>query len=78
MTRVRLRVKEVAEEKGVNMSVLSHKTYIAISTVRAIFRDPYRSITIETLQRIANALEVSIFDLLEEVPDDPADTEKPS
>ena len=78
MTRVRLRVKEVAEGKGVNMSVLSHRTYIALSTIRAIYRDPYKSVTTETLQRIANALEVSVFDLMEEVPDDPTESERPS
>jgi DNA-binding Xre family transcriptional regulator len=70
MPRTRLRVKEIADEKGVNMTVLSHKTFIAINTIRTIFRDPYKSVNTDTLRRIADALEVSVLDLLEEVPDD--------
>jgi DNA-binding Xre family transcriptional regulator len=72
MARFRLKVKEVAETKGFSRTRLSHKTYLAFSTIRSIFRDPYQSITLDTLQKIADVLEVSIFDLLEEVPDDVA------
>ena len=68
--RIRLRVKEVAREKGINMTTLSHKSYVALNTIRAIFCNPYKTINIDTLQRLANALEVSVFDLMEEVPDD--------
>lgn len=78
MSRIRLRVKEVAEDKGFTIMMLSRKSYVALGTLRAIFHDPYKSITTDTLQRIADALEVSAFDLMEEVLDDPADTEKPS
>ena len=73
-----MKVKEVAEAKGFTMTMLFHKSYLALGTIRTIFRNPYRSINTDTLQRLAQALEVSIFDLLEDVPDDPADTEKPS
>jgi len=70
MMRIRLRVKEVATEKGVSMSRLSHLTFLAMSTVQSIYRDPFRPVSTETIQRIANALEVSIHNLLEEVPDE--------
>jgi DNA-binding Xre family transcriptional regulator len=72
MIRIRLRVKEVAAEKGISMSRLSHLTFLAMSTVQSIYRDPFRPVSTETIQRIANALEVSIHDLLEEVPDEKA------
>ena len=43
---------------------------IAYSTIQAIYRDPYQSITLDTLKKLADALEVSIHDLIEEVPDE--------
>ena len=70
MSRVRLRVKEVAKEKGVSMSRLSHDTYLAFSTIRSIYKNPFKAVSTDTLKKLADALEVSIFDLLEEVPDD--------
>jgi DNA-binding Xre family transcriptional regulator len=69
MSRLRLKVKEVAEAKGVSMTMLSHKSYIAVNTIRAIYRNPFRAVSTHTLQRLAAALEVPILDLIEEVPD---------
>lgn len=70
MSKIRLRVKEVAEAHGVNMTLLSHKSYVALNTIRAMYRNPYRTVNTDTLQRLADALDVSVFDLLEEVSDD--------
>jgi len=75
MTKLRLRVKEVATEKKMSMSVLSHRSYAALSTIRAIYREPFRPVSTDTLMRLADALEVSIHDLIEEVPDDVARAE---
>jgi DNA-binding Xre family transcriptional regulator len=71
--KIRLRVKEVAEEKGLNMTKLSQRSEIAFTTVKSIFRDPYRTLNTDTLRRLAEALEVSVHDLIEEVPDDRTD-----
>ena len=76
MARIRLRVKEVATEKKMSITLLSHKTYLAVSTIRAIYQDPFQSITLDTLQKLAKALEVSVFDLMEEVPELPDETEQ--
>ena len=35
-----------------------------------MYRDPYQSITLDTLKKLADALEMSIHDLIEEVYDD--------
>ncbi len=66
---VRLRVKEIAEEKGFNQSSLSRAANISFNTVKRIYRDPYKEVTTTTLERIARALGVHIADLLEEIPD---------
>jgi len=66
---VRLRVKEIAEQKGFNISSLSRKADIGFSTVKRIFRDPYKEVTTTTLEKLARALEVPTADLIEDVPD---------
>ena len=68
--KVRLRIKEVATERGVSMTKLSQRSEIAYNTIRKIYRDPYKEVSLSTLVRIANVLKVSIHDLIEEVSDD--------
>ena len=67
--RVRLRVKEVAQEKGLSMTKLHQKSEVAYGTIRKVFRDPFTDVTIITLGRLAQALGVETKDLIEDVPD---------
>ena len=66
---VRLRVKEIAEEKGFNQSSLSRAANISFNTVKRIYRDPYAIITTETLDKLARALGVPSSELIEDVAD---------
>ena len=66
--RVRLRVKEVAASKSVSMTKLHIKSEVAYNTIRRIFRDPYVEITTTTLARLAEALNVSVHELIEDAP----------
>lgn len=61
---IRLRVKELAEEQGLNMTKLSNKSDISFNTIKAIFRDPYKVISTVHLVKLARALEVEIQDLI--------------
>lgn len=70
---IRLRVKEVAAEKGVSMRKLSSNADIAYNTLRTIYRDPYRQITTTTLDKLAKALNVDVRELIESVPDNSSD-----
>ena len=63
---VRLRVKEVAQAKGYNMSSLSRAADISFNTVKRIWRNPYSGVTVDTLARIARVLGVSLSDLTED------------
>jgi transcriptional regulator with XRE-family HTH domain len=65
-----LRVKEVAESKGFNISTLSRKADVPFSTVRRAWRDPRYQIQLDTLYKLAQALGVSTSDLIEDVPED--------
>ena len=67
--KVRVCVKEVAEKKGMSQTKLSHRSEVAYNTVRKLFQNPYAEVTLTTLKRLADALGVSIHDLIEEVPD---------
>jgi len=63
--RVRLRIKEVAQEKGYSMNSLSRATDISFNTIKRLWKQPYSGVTIETLAKIARVLQVDISDLTE-------------
>jgi len=65
---VRLRVKEVAKEKGISMGRLQREANIAYNTVKRMFKDPYYITTTETLGKLARVLGVQPGELIEEVP----------
>ena len=67
---IRLRVKEVAKEKGFSQGRLSRVANIDESTLKRIYRDPFAIITTETLDKLAKALGVPSSELIEDVPDD--------
>jgi len=69
MARARLRVKEVAEQKKISQRKLSLRSGVDIRTVQRIFHDPYRIVTTDTLQRLADVLQVDVSELLESVPE---------
>lgn len=68
---IRLKVKEIAEAKGINQGKLSRLADVGYSTIRRIFDDPYYSVNFTTLEKIAKALGIPATDLIEEVPDTP-------
>jgi DNA-binding Xre family transcriptional regulator len=70
---VRLRVKEVAREKGFSMGKLQRDANVAYNTVKRMFKDPYYVTTTETLGKLARALGVLPGELIEEVPDAESD-----
>ncbi len=75
--KTRLRVKEIAKQKGLSMTKLHKKSDVAYGTVRKIFRNPYTEITLTTLNRLAEALEVESKELIESVPDEPTEAPAP-
>lgn len=65
---VKLKLKEVLQERGISMSKLSRMTDVSYNTVQILCRDPQHDAGIQLLSRIADALEISICDLLDEQP----------
>ncbi len=64
---LRLRVKEVAEQKGYNMSSLSRASNISFNTIKRIWKNPYGGANINTLNKIAQTLKVPLSELTEEI-----------
>ncbi len=71
--KLRLRVREIAQQKGISMGKLERLADLSHPTIRDIFRKPYKEVTTTTLTKLATALGVSVSDLFEEVPDERAD-----
>ncbi len=63
----RLRVKEIAQSQGYNISTLSRKADVPLITVRRIWNNPRYRIRLDTLERIADVLGVGVSDLIEDV-----------
>jgi DNA-binding Xre family transcriptional regulator len=68
---VRFKIREIAEQKGYNISTLSRKADVGLSTVRRLWHDPYRHVDFDVLERLAKTLEVPVTALIEDVPDKP-------
>ncbi len=66
---IRLRVKEVARQKGFSMGKLQRDADVAYNTVKRMYKNPYHVITTETLGKLAKALGVPPGELIEEAPD---------
>jgi DNA-binding Xre family transcriptional regulator len=66
---IRLKVREVAEKQGLNMSQLSRKADIQYNTIRDIWSRPERDISLSTLEKLSIALGVAIHELYEVLPD---------
>ena len=65
---VHLKVKEIAQQKGVSQRQLYLRSGVDINIIRRVFRDPNANVTIETLGKLADVLEVDVSELLESVP----------
>jgi len=70
---LRLRVREIAESRGISRGKLSRMSDLSYPTIRDIWADPYRDIPMSTLEKLAKALKVELSELIEAVPDEDKD-----
>ena len=66
---IRLKIKEVAQQKGFSMSRLSRESNMAYKTIQTIWRDPYHEVTTTTLNKLARTLQVDPSELIEYIPE---------
>ncbi len=67
---LRLRVREEAEKRGLNMAQLARRADIDQRTLRRIYRDPTQEISTHVLAKLASALGIAPSDLLEVIDDE--------
>ena len=67
---IRLRLKEVLQEKKVSQSKLSRLADVSMSTIQEMYHNPYHDASLSTLDRIATALKIKVCELYETVLDD--------
>jgi transcriptional regulator with XRE-family HTH domain len=63
---VKIRVKQVLEERKISMGKLSRMSDVSFSTIRRICNDADYSPSLETLEKLARSLGVRIADLYHE------------
>jgi DNA-binding Xre family transcriptional regulator len=74
---VRLRVKEIALEKGMSQGKLSRSADVDIKTLQRIYRQPTTIVTTETLGKLAKALGVDASELIESAPEETQGNQAP-
>jgi len=62
----RLRVREVAIEKGIDAVELARRSRISYTSISNMFKDPEYNATLETLEALAKALGVKVTDLIDD------------
>jgi DNA-binding Xre family transcriptional regulator len=67
---IKLKVREIADARRINMAKLSRMADVNYNTIRAIYDNPNRDVAVTTLEKIAKALKVDVSNLYEIVPDD--------
>ncbi len=67
---IKLRIRELAEARNINMSKLSRMSDVNYNTIRGIWDNANRDIAVTTLEKIAKALKLDVSDLYEIVPDE--------
>lgn len=70
---IRLKVREIAQKKGISQTKLAHLALMDDTRLRLIYRYPdseHVNLTLQVLDRLAKALGVDVRDLLESVPDE--------
>jgi len=66
---IRLKIREVAEAQGYNMSSLSRRADVPYLTIKRVWKNPYYELKLATISKIARALNVRSADLIEDVED---------
>jgi transcriptional regulator with XRE-family HTH domain len=66
---IRLRVKEIAQAKGISQGKLSRMSDIDDNTIKRIYRNPTAIVSTETINKLAKALGVSTMEIMEDVPE---------
>jgi putative transcriptional regulator len=63
------RLSEIMGKKRIRMSELSRLTGLSVTAIFALYHNKTKSVSFDTMNKICNALEISIGELFEHIPD---------
>ena len=75
---VRLQIRELAEQQGLNITELSRQARIGYSTAHALWHDKPENLNRTVLSKIARVLGVQVRDLFAEDEENPSDPSLPT
>lgn len=70
---IRLKIREIAQRKGISQTKLGQLALVDVDRVRKIWRygdSAHANLTLQVLDRLAKALGVDASELIESVPDE--------
>ncbi|MFL5628907.1 MAG: helix-turn-helix domain-containing protein [Ktedonobacteraceae bacterium] len=62
---IRIKLKEVAKDRGISQARLSRRADVDLRTIQRIYKDPYTNINLVTLDKLATALDINASLLIE-------------
>lgn len=65
----RLKVDEIRRLRGLSQNELSRRANLNIDTVRNVLRNHCANVQVDTLDRLAQVLDVDVSELIESVPE---------
>jgi DNA-binding Xre family transcriptional regulator len=72
---VKIKLKEIAQAKGISQRQVSLRSGVDIKTIQRITRNPFTVVTTETLDKLSRLLEIDVSELVESVIDDKTSSE---
>jgi DNA-binding Xre family transcriptional regulator len=66
---IRLKLKEVLEEKGISQMKLSRRADVSLTTIQRMCNNPHYNASIDILDKLARALDVNVPELYEQEPE---------
>lgn len=67
---IRLKIKEYAEAAGISQGGLARRANVDENTLKRIYRDPFVSISLYTLDKFSSALGIPAEELIETIQED--------
>ncbi len=66
---IRLRIRELAEERGITRTMLSRRAEVNYDTLNHMWNNTHKTVNLAHLVRIAKVLNVPVTSLYEEIPE---------
>lgn len=70
LMRIRLHIRELAEERGISKTKLSYKAELNYTTVSDLWKDEVKNVQLVTLLKVARVLGVAVTDLYTAIDDE--------